>query len=304
MAAYEAAMAGAPMPVEIGAGRTEAGTINALAVRYYASSDFTSLRPSTQATYRGIVEGMRERYGDLPVKRIERKHIAAMISKRAATPAAANNELRMWRLLMRCALEADWIKIDPTAGVRKVRHASEGFHCWEEQDIARFEAAFPIGTRERLALALLLYTAARRSDVVRFGPQHIKNGRLAFRQTKTRGAVDLPIHPELRAILDATPSGHLTFLVTSFGKPFTAAGFGNWFREVCNEAGLPHCTAHGLRKATSRRLAEASATGHQIMAVTGHRSLKEVNRYTEAANRADLADTAMATIGRRSKGES
>ena len=158
--------------------------------------------------------------------------------------------------------------------------------------------------RKRLALALLLYTAARRSDVVHFGPQHIKNGRLVFRQTKTRGVVDIPVHPVLRAILDATPAQHLTFLTTAQGKPFTAAGFGNWFHDRVKAAGLSEgCSAHGLRKAASRRLAEASATGHEIMAVTGHRTLKEVNRYTEAANRAALADSAIAALGRRSKTE-
>lgn len=218
-----------------------------MARRYYKSADFTTLRPSTQTTYRGIIESIRERYGELPVKKIERKHIAGMIAKRAETPAAANNELRIWRLLMRCALEADWIKIDPTHGVRKVRHTSEGFRTWTEEDIARFESAYPIGTRARLALALLIFTAARRSDVVHFGPQHIKNGRIIFRQQKTGGDVDIPIHPELRDILDATPSGHLTFLVTREGKSFTPPGFTNWSHDMAVKAGLPAgCSPHGL----------------------------------------------------------
>ena len=304
MAAYESALNGDAAAAPIGASRTESGTINALAVRYYASADFQALRESTRRTYRGIIERLRADYGDLPVRRIERKHIAAMVSKRAETPAAANNFLRIWKLLMRCALELDWIANDPTAGVRKVRHSTEGFRTWSEADIELFERAFDVGTRERLALALLLYTAARRSDVVHFGPQHIKNGRLVFRQTKTRGVVDIPVHPVLRAILDATPAQHLTFLTTAQGKPFTAAGFGNWFHDRVKAAGLSEgCSAHGLRKAASRRLAEASATGHEIMAVTGHRTLKEVNRYTEAANRAALADSAIAALGRRSKSE-
>lgn len=296
MAAYEEAMAGEIKQAQR-KDRMSPGSLHALVKLYYASADFTTLRPSTRRTYTGIIEGMCERCGDLPVRRIERKHIQVMIAKRAETPAAANNELRIWRLLMRCALEADWIKIDPTIGVRKVRHVSEGFRTWTEEDIAQFEAAYPIGTRARLALALLLYTAARRSDVVHFGPQHIKNGRIIFRQQKTGGEVDIPIHPELRAILDATPSGHLTFVVTREGSPFTPEGFTNWFHDMVVKAGLPTgCSPHGLRKAASRRLAEASATGHQIMSVTGHRSLKEVNRYTEAANRAHLADAAIKSL--------
>ena len=302
MAAYEAALNGAKeLP---GERRVPPGSVHGLAILYYASADFKTLRPSTQATYRGIIEGMRERCGDLPMRQLERKHIAAMVGKRADTPAAANNELRMWKLLMRCAIEADWIRIDPTAGVRKVRHKTEGFRTWTEDDIAKFEAAYPIGTRERLALALLLYTAARRSDAVRFGPQHVRGGRLAFRQTKTGGDVDIPVHPELAAILAATACEHLTFLVTGQGKPFTPAGFTNAFKDWTRAAGLPAASPpHGLRKAASRRLAEAAATGHQIMSVTGHRSLKEVNRYTEAANRAHLADAAIGALGRKEKAE-
>jgi integrase/recombinase XerD len=108
--------------------------------------------------------------------------------------------------------------------------------------------------------------------------------------------MDIPVHSDLAAAIEASPSGHLTFLTTALGKPFTPAGFGNWFRERCNEAGLPHCSAHGLRKATAARLAERGATPHEIMAVTGHRSLEEIERYTRAARRAGLADSAMAKL--------
>jgi integrase len=98
----------------------------------------------------------------------------------------------------------------------------------------------------------------------------------------------------LQTVLDATPSEHLTFLVTEFGKPFAPAGFGNWFRDQCNEAGLPkHCSAHGLRKAACRRLAEAGCTAHQIAAISGHASLREVERYTKAVDQARLAKDAI-----------
>jgi integrase/recombinase XerD len=76
----------------------------------------------------------------------------------------------------------------------------------------------------------------------------------------------------------AAPSGHLTFLVTANGKPFTSGDFGWWFRQRCNEAGLKHCSAHGLRKATASQLAERGATTHEIMAVTGHQTLADFYR--------------------------
>jgi integrase len=106
----------------------------------------------------------------------------------------------------------------------------------------------------------------------------------------------IPIHPVLRAIIDSTPSGHLNFLVTEFGKPFAVAGFGNWFREQCDMANLHHCSFHGLRKSASVRVAEAGCTPHEIAAITGHASLKEIVRYTKAADRKWLAAAAMEKV--------
>ena len=158
----------------------------------------------------------------------------------------------------------------------------------------QFEKRHPIGTRPRLAFGLLLYTGQRRSDVVRMGRQHIdKNGAIRMRQLKTGAELAIPVHAELDAIIAETPGDHLTFLTTQFGKPFTAAGFGNWFREQCNLSGLPHCSAHGLRKAAARRLAEAGCTEHEIAAITGHASLREITRYTKAADQVRLAVSAM-----------
>ncbi len=106
-------------------------------------------------------------------------------------------------------------------------------------------------------------------------------------------SLNIPAHSDLLSIIAATPSGHLTFLVTDYGRPFTPAGFGNRFRQWRNDAGLPHCTAHGLRKATATRLAERGATAHEIMSITGSRTLEEVERYTRAAQHSKLADVAM-----------
>ena len=163
--------------------------------------------------------------------------------------------------------------------------------------MTKFENAHPVGLKARLALGLLLYTACRREDVVRIGPQHINDGRLRYTQAKNEHrnpvTLDIPVHTDLQALIDATPSKHLTFLVTEFGKPFSPAGFGNWFRDRCNKAGLPHCSAHGLRKAAATRLAERGATTHEIMSITGHRNLEEVERYTRDAQKARLADSAM-----------
>ena len=145
-----------------------------------------------------------------------------------------------------------------------------------------------------------LYTGQRRSDVVRMGRQHVRKDILAITQQKTGQAVHIPLHPDLKALLDRLPLDNLSFLMTAQGKPFTAPGFTNWFKDMTREAGLPKTLSpHGLRKATCRRLAEAGCSAHEIMAISGHRSLAEVTRYTVAASRKDLAARAMLALGKR-----
>ena len=301
MEAHAAGMAGSIMPkIEPGASRTKVGTVGALAVAYLTSAPFRSLAVTTQQTYRGIIESFRAEHGDKRVALLQREHIARLISKKAATPAAANNLLRMLRTLMQFAVNEGIRGDDPTTGVKPVKGRFEGFHTWTEDEIATYEAKHPIGTRARLALGLLLFSAQRRGDVVRMGRQHVRDGVLAIRQQKTGTLVEIPVHPKLAEIIEATPNDHLTFLVTEFGKSFSPAGFGNLFRNWCREAGLPDvCSAHGLRKAASRRLAEAGCTAHEIMAITGHKTLKEVTRYTAAVDRKLLGESAMAKIRNR-----
>ena len=125
------------------------------------------------------------------------------------------------------------------------------------------------------------------------GWQHVRGDTIAVRQQKTGTPLVLPIHPELKRALTAAPRNNLTFLVTEFGKPFSAAGFGNWFRDQCNLARLPQCSAHGLRKAAATRLADAGCSEHELMAITGHKSLSEVARYTRAADQIRLARQAL-----------
>lgn len=300
MEAYQAALEGKPTAAgkPVGAARSAPGSISSLIALYYTTPAFRTLAASTQVTYRGILERFRESHGDKRVATLEREHVRYIVRSMQETPSAANNLLDRIRGLMQLAIEEGLRHDDPSQGVKKIPIKTDGFYTWSEDDIARFEAHFPIGTRARLAFALLLYTAQRRSDVVRMGPQHISDGVLTIRQQKTGMEVGIPIHPDLRRVLDTNPTQHLAFLVTAKGKPFTAPGFTNWFRECVREAGLPEgCSPHGLRKAAARRLAEAGCTAHEIMAVTGHQSLEEVERYTRKAGRRGLAARAMGRLG-------
>ena len=212
---------------------------------------------------------------------LRREHVVKIIGAKADTPQSANFLLKVLRAFMRHAIEIGLRGDDATLGVRPVKFKSDGHHAWSEGEIELFEQAHPLGSRERLAFALLLHTGQRRSDVIRMGHQHIQDGMLRVRQEKTGTELLIPVNAELAEAIAASPGGNLTFLVTRFARPFTPVGFTNWFSTACDHAGIPsECTAHGLRKSCARRLAEAGCTEHEIAAITGHASLAEVQRYT------------------------
>ena len=297
MEAYQRALEGQPEP--IGAKRTVPGTMRALAVSYFQSSEFTSLQPSSQKSYRSVIEAFCGQHGDKRVAALGREHVAKlMAAKSAENKYHAANWLRIsLRVLMQHAITIGMRSDDPTQNVKPVRIKTDGYHSWTETEIAQFENQHPIGTNARLAFALLLYSGQRPSDVITMGRQHLRDGFIHLRQKKTGTTLSIAVHPTLAEILGLTSSGHLTFLTTQFGAGFSSSGsFGQWFRKKCNAAALPHCSAHGLRKAAARRLAEAGCTEHEIAAITGHASLTEVQRYTKGANQKRLAASAMAKI--------
>jgi integrase len=291
MAAYEAAMSGPR--TAIGAGRIKPGSVAAVVAEYFDSQQFfTSKSAGTQRMRRGILERFRAAYGDRPMLPLSAEWIEALLNTKP--PHAARSWLATLRSLCRFAIKRRYLRADPTANIKLATVKGDGFHTWTEEEIAQFEAHHPVGTKPRLALALLLYTAQRRSDVVHMGRQHIKGGVLTVKQEKTGVTLAIPVHPHLQAALDATPSEHLTFLVTTTGKPYSPNHFSETFREWCDAAGLPkRCTAHGLRKAACRRLAEAGCSANEIMAMSGHATMKELVRYTKAADQARLARNAM-----------
>jgi integrase len=296
MAAYESALAGPRTAV--GAGRVKPGSVAAVVAEYFDSqSFFTSKSPGTQRMRRGILERFRARYGDRPFALLPAEWIELLLDEKP--PHAARSWRATLRSLCQFAVKRRYLRADPTANIKLASAKSDGFHCWTDAEIAQFEAHYPIGTKPRLALALLLHSAQRRSDVVRMGRQHIRETpdgpALYVKQRKTGVELLIPIHPELAAVLDATPSEHLTFLVTATGKPYGDNHFSRRFREWCDAAGLPkRCSAHGLRKAACRRDAENGCSGNEIMAHSGHGSMKELVRYTKAADQARLARNALA----------
>jgi integrase len=290
----------------IGAERTKPGSFNALVVSYYRSPDFLGLKPSTQAFRRYILERLRKEHGEKRIAHLERRHIKDIMGERADTPDAANNLLKVLRLLLNYAISIDMLQNNPAIGIKRYRSRNpDGIHSWIEDEATQYITRHPVNTMEHLALQLMLCTGQRRSDVIRMGWQHIRidNGqrKIAVRQEKTNTQLLIPIHADLEQALAATPRDRLTFLVTAYGKPFTAGEFSGWFRDRCDEAGLPQCSAHGLRKLAAVRLNHAGCSDREIMAITGHKSVSEVSRYTRGSDQSHLAEQAMAKLAATAK---
>ena len=282
----------------IGMERTKPGTINALIVSYYTLV-FPTLAPSTQKLRRPILERFRKDYGDKPVARLEAAHIAAIMAAKAKAPTAANNLHKLLHHLLGHAVTLGMITSNPTKLVKKFKIKGDGWHTWSEDEVTQYLQRHSAGSKAHLALMLMLFTGQRRSDVIRMGWQHIrqteKGPKIAVRQKKTDTPLLLPVAFELAQALAHVPRTNLTFLLNAHGAPFEQ-GFGNWFRDRCNEAGLPQCSAHGLRKLAATRMANAGCTDEQLMAVCGWRSHSEVRRYTRKADQALLAEQAFGKV--------
>src|SRR5262245_56508029 len=256
-----------------------------------------------------VEPGGKERFADSPIERMSTTAVRVLRDRKADAPEAANVRVKTVRVIFSWALdpenEIEGVAENPARDVKFFKPKRPGgHHSWTVEEVAQFEARHPLGTTARLALALLLYTGQRRSDVVHFGRQHVRDGSLQFTQHKNRNRrpirLQLPVLPALQEAIAAGPTGELTFLVNELGRAFTASGFGNKMRQWCDEAGLPHCSAHGLRKAGAALAAENGVSAHELMSIFGWLTIKEAERYTKAADQKRLAARAMSKLERGS----
>jgi len=302
MAAYAAALNDQPAPTVQKRPEAKPGTFAALASRYYGSPHYLSLSETSRKNYRRVIDGFVADHGTRLVNQMRREHVDTIIGRMSDRPGAGIILLKRLRTLVRYAMELGWISKDPTAGARSYK--STEIHTWSEDQIAQFEAFWASGTRERLAYSLLLYTGQRGSDVHRMTWADIAGASIRVSQQKTGEKLVIPLHHALQEELSLAKRQHMTILATEFGKPFTVKGFGNMISDAIRKAGLPvECKAHGLRKAAARRLAEAGCSAKQIAAITGHRTLTEVERYTRAADQEMLARQAIEKQTRTASGK-
>lgn len=290
--AYRAAIEGAPTAPA----SPRAQSLQWALDRYRKSSAWAVFSNATRRQRENIFRAVIKTAGTVPLRDISADVIRAGRERRAAKPHAANNFLKSMRGFFAWAVEESFVAVDPTKGVQMLAGPNDahGFHTWTQDELDRFEARWPIGTRERLAFDLLLYTGLRRGDAVRVGKQNVSDGVITVetekqnRRSKERIYVSIPILPPLAESIAATKTGDMVYLVTDSGLPWVKESFGNWFRDACRKAGC-RGSAHGLRKAGATRAAERGATERQLMAIFGWTTGKMATAYTRAADRKRLA---------------
>lgn len=289
------------------------GSVNALLARYYRSADFAAKGTAdTRKTRRGILESFREEFGKDLASDFTFEHIESILmaktekrtndkGREVGGQVAARNLRKQLRRFFAYVKKVGASSTNPVEDAEKIGKARlKGYYTWTEADIAKYQARHPVGTKARLALEVILWTGQRRGDARLFGPKHIVRGKVNYTAAKTGSELWLPVARDLRAAIDAMPTVGITaYIVTEYGKPFTKEGFGNKMREWCDQAGLPMCSAHGLRKAIGRRMAQMRLTDEQMMAVGGWSSADQLRTYTEAVDQEELADDAMGQIDSR-----
>ncbi len=280
------------------------GTLGWLIIEYKRSSEWKSLKESTKRAYETSLSWLMENHGHRNLKGVETRHLQKIIGDLHSTPAAANNLRKRLIALMSLAVMKGVLPYNPALETKAFKLSKEGIRPWTEDDIKQYLKHHTEGSHAHRALVVMLFTGMSRADAARFSWRHIVDGQITYKRLKTETtggvAVTIPIHPQLRKVILETPESHETFLATNKGKQRNVDSFGNEVRKWCNQAGLPECSAHGLRKSLTNRLAEAGATTHQIAAVTGHQSLRLVEHYTRGVERKKLAQTAIALLSQDS----
>jgi len=283
------------------------GTLRALCEDYFKSGSFKQHDDATQRDKRGVIESiLREpleigkplTFEDCPVKSLSRRLIALLRDRKMGMPSAANKRMTYLHRAFRWAISEDRMQTNPVDGVERLQRPKKGFHTWTMDEARRYIEAHPLGTKAYLAFAIMVYTGMRVSDLCQFGRQHVnKEGGVAKPQHKNRKRdaklIEFDMPDALQAIIDRSPTGDLHYLITDRGVPFTIKGMANRIKDWCKEAGIPHCSAHGVRKLASVMAAENGMTGDQMKALFNWSSSRQADTYTEKANKKKLASQAV-----------
>lgn len=282
---YEALLAGKPIP---GKEKEAVGTIAWMIDQYRNSGAFKELAASTRRQRETYLRQMELAIGKEQYKGFKRADMQASVDKRRSRPSDANKFIKAMKHLFKWAEVALNHEVNPTNGITKVKDKTDGFPPWEPEHVQQFREYWAISTKERMVMEMFLWWGLRVSDMVRLGKQHFKNGIGGITAQKNDVFIPLSMTDYLQHVIDNTPTGDLTFIITEYGRPRSVKGLGMWFSRAASSAGLQGLSAHGLRKTAATLLAEASGTESELKAAFGWTSNYESSRYTKKAKRKKL----------------
>ena len=287
LSAYHAALAGKPLPRQ--ANKSRSGSIAWLIGRYRESSAWASLSVATRYQRERIFAGIIDKAGSEAFVGVTAKTIRNGREARQATPFMANNYLRAVKGLFAWAVEAEYLAENPAKDVKELAVKTSGHEPWTMEDVRKYEERWPLGTRERVWLHVIAYTGLRLGDACKIGWQHVKDGTVSLRAEKTGQLLEFPLLPPLIESLNAGPTGDLSFIASSHGRPFVKESFGNAFRDACRAAGVGGKSAHGLRKMLASLAAELGASEELLQAWFGWKTNRMSAIYTRAASKKVMA---------------
>jgi integrase len=298
-AEYRAAISGAAVQ-PVAAPRKSLGSLAWLWDRYRNTSEWKALGHTTRRARENVMAHVMAKSGHEPCADIGAVDILAGRDARKQTPSQAKCFLVVMRAMYRFALVAGYVTEDPTVGIKAFpkKKGGTGFPIWTEEEVERYQAYYPIGTRQRVWIDLLLYTGLRRGDLVTIGRQHVSKGVATLRTEKSQGemTVTLPILPILAATLAAGPCAPLAFICGARGEPL---------KKACDAAGVVGKSAHGIRKAAATRCADNGATEQQLNAIFGWEPGSGMAAlYTKTADRKRASMRAMAMMERTTEEQS
>lgn len=284
--------------------RSKPGTLKALREMYIGSAEFTNLAETTKRETIYVLDALCRHptntgtRGDAPVKTLERRHILGWRDKMKDKPGAANKMIRVVKGLMTFAVDRGMRDDNPTLKIKMFK--SNPWRDWTDDELVQFEARWPLGTMERTAYALALYTAQRRADVASQKWSTIAGKRIVVRQSKNRTTLAILMHPDLETALKAiNPRRGETIITGANGHELNEIYFGHLMAAAIEKAGLPEeCVLHGLRKTAARIIEE---TGGKVRSVTGHLSGQMEQHYSKRASQKKNAENAVLRWARADK---
>jgi integrase len=267
-------------------------TVKALIQTYTRSPQYRKLAPNSQRLYGRALREISDAYGHEPVAGIRRRTVRAMVEDFQDTPGIANALLTVWRVLLQRAVDDEWIESNPAVGLKAATMGTR--KRWTDVQVRHALSEAPEWLRRAIALALA--TGQRSGDLVALRWSQYDGEVIRLQQQKTGAELEIPLGPDMRRELSAwrREARTLTVLATVTGLPWKPGSFATevseWIRGQPILGGL---TFHGLRHTAASRLAEAGATVLEIQAITGHRNLATVARYTRGVDQRVAAASAV-----------